>query len=78
VHLSADVMSHQSNNAFAVWSGQSFAGFRQASRQSIDPQSTIEIEHHLDDGRIFEKPCNRRTEGCAQHACATRDRLRLK
>jgi hypothetical protein len=78
VNLGAHVMSDQSNNALPVGSGQAFASFRQTSREPVDPQPAIGIEHYLDDRRIFEIARNRRTECRAQHARTARDCFRLK
>jgi hypothetical protein len=53
MNLSAYVMGDQSNDAFAVGSGQALVSLRQPSRQPVNPQPSIGIEHHLNDRRIF-------------------------
>jgi len=50
----ADMVSHQPHDAFALGGGQSLLRLGQAGRQPVDPESTIGVEHHFDDGRIFE------------------------
>ena len=44
--------------------------------QAVDPQPSIRIEHHLDNGGIFQKRGDVRPERRAQHAGTACDRLR--
>ena len=46
--------------------------------QTVDPEPTVGVEHHFDDGRIVEPICDCWPKRSAQHACAARDRLRLQ
>ena len=52
------------------------AGVGQAVRQPVDPEPAIGIEHHLDDGGVFEPCGDGRPKRRAQHARAARGRLR--
>jgi hypothetical protein len=73
MHLRSDMVSDKTHDALHVRRGQLFAGISQAFRQSVDPQPTIGIEHHLNDAGIFEPRSDRRPERGAQHSRAARD-----
>ena len=77
MNLGADVMGNEPHDALAVGCGEALAGIRQATRQPIDPEPAIGIEHHLDDDRVFEPGRDRRSKRGAQHACTTRYHLGL-
>ena len=66
--LDADVMRNEAHDAFGVCGGDAAAGIFEATRQTVDPQATVRVEHHFDDARIFEISRDRGTERGAQHA----------
>jgi hypothetical protein len=74
--LSADVMCDKANDAFAVSRRQNRAGVGQPGCQAVDPQPPVWIEHHLDDGGIFQKRGDVRPERRAQHTGTARGRVR--
>lgn len=77
MHLRTYVVRYQANNALAIRCGESFACVDQATRQPVDPQPPIRIEHHLDDRFIFEVAGNRCAKRTTKHARAARIRFRL-
>ena len=77
VHLRAYMVRYQTNNALAVRRRQCFAGINQATRQPVNPQPPIGIEHDLDDRVIFQVAGNRRAKRATQHSRTARIRLRL-
>ena len=54
---------------------QRLAGIGEALAQPVDPEPPVRVEHHLDDGRIFEQAGDGGPERRAQHARAARDRF---
>jgi hypothetical protein len=40
----------------------------QPLRQTVDPDPTVGVQHHLDDTRVLEKSSDRRAERGTQHA----------
>ena len=70
MHLDADMVRDQAHDAFGVRRRDAAAGVFEAARQPVDPQPTVGIEHHLDDGGIFEIAGDRGPERGAQHARA--------
>ena len=52
------------------------AGVGQAFGQAVDPEPPVGVEHHLDDGGVFQKRGDGRPERGAQHARTACDRLR--
>src|SRR5947208_250105 len=78
MNLSADVMGNEPHDALAVGCSETLSGIRQPSRQPIDPEPAIGIEHDLDDPGVFEPGRYRRSERSTQHACTTGYRLGLK
>jgi hypothetical protein len=72
MHLGADMVSDETQDALAVLRRQSLAGVAEAPGQAIDPQTTVRIEHDLDDGRIFQPARDRRPHRRTQHANAAR------
>lgn len=66
--LGADMVRDESHDPFAICGRQLLACIRQAFGQPVDPEPAVRIEHHLDDRRIFQKPRDGRSKGCAQYA----------
>ena len=77
MHLGADMMRDQANDALAIGGRQSFTGVGKALRKPVDPEPPIGVEHHLDDRGIFQKGGDRGPEGRAQHPRTAKDRLRF-
>ena len=76
--LRADMVRNQTDDALAVSGGELYARISEAVAQPVDPKTSVRIEHHLDNRRVFE-PCGdvgpqRRSE----HACATGERFGLE
>ena len=78
MHLDADVMRNKANDAFRVGGRDTAAGIFEATRQPIDPQPTVGIEHHLDDAGVFQIGGDGRAERGAQHARAAGESFRPK
>jgi hypothetical protein len=70
VNFCTDMVSDQSNDAFAIRRGHRFASVHQATRQPVGPEPAIPVEHHFNDCRIVQKTGHCRTESRAQHARA--------
>ena len=77
MHLGADMMRDQANDALAIGGRQSFTRIGKTFRQPVDPEPPIGVEHHLDDRGIFQKRGDRRPEGCAQHSRTAKNRFRF-
>ncbi len=45
------------------------------TRQTVDPEAAVGIEHHFDDARVFEVARDRRSERGAQHARTASERF---
>lgn len=54
----------QAHDPLAVCCGQHPPAILEPARQPVDPKPTIGVEHHLDDGWVFEEGLRR--EPCAQ------------
>jgi hypothetical protein len=65
--LDADVISDEPHDALRIGRHDAEASVVEAARQPVDPESTIGIEHHLDDARIFEIAGNRWPQRGARH-----------
>ena len=74
----ADMVSDQPYDALALGGCQSLLRLDQAGRQPVDPEPPIGVEHHFDDGRIFEPGCDGGPERGAQHAGAPGNDLCLE
>ncbi len=73
--LGADMVRDQAHDAFAIGWGQMFAGIGQPFGQPVDPDAPVGVQHHLDDGGVFQKPGDGGAERGAQHPRATRQAL---
>ncbi len=70
VDLGADMMRNQPDDPLAVVCSHPGARVGQPARQPVDPEPSVGIEHHLDDGRVFQPRRNRRPERGPEHAGA--------
>ena len=59
MNLGADMVRDQANDALAIGGRQALAGVGKPSRQPVDPQPPIGVEHHLDDRWIFQEAGDR-------------------
>ena len=75
MNFRADMVSHETDDAFAVCRGKDGVSFAQAFRQAVDPEPPVRVDHHFDDGRIFKESGDVRPERGAKHACAARCRF---
>lgn len=71
MNLSADMMGHQPDDALTIGGREPLPCIGQALRQTVDPDATVRVQHHLDNTRVLEKPRDRRAERGAQHARTT-------
>lgn len=75
MHLRTDMMSDQAHDAFAIGSRHHLAGVGQPFGKPVHPDAAIGVQHHLDNGRFFQKPGDGGSERGAQHARAALDRF---
>lgn len=66
--IDADMMGDQADDALAIRVGNAMIGFAKAFGKTIYPQSSIRIEHNLDNLRVVKVLGDDRTQRCAQHA----------
>ena len=78
MHLGADMVGHEPDDTFAVSGGETLPRVGETLRQTIHPKATIGVQHHLDDGGVFEEPRDRGTKRGAQHARAANKCLRFE
>jgi hypothetical protein len=62
MHLGANMVSDEPHDALAIIWRQTFAGIDQTTRQPIDPEPTVGIEHDLDDPGVFQEQRDGRSE----------------
>ena len=62
MHFRTNVMGDETHDSLAVGGSQSFASVRQTFCESVDPQATVRIEHHLDDRGVLKPRTDRRPE----------------
>ena len=55
MHLGSDMVRDEAYDAFAIVWRQTFAGIDQTTHQPIDPETTVGIQHDLDDLRVFQE-----------------------
>ena len=70
MYLDTDMVGHQAHDALGVVGREAGAGVFQSTRQPVDPEAAIRVEHDLDDGRVFEVAGDGWPKRSAQHACA--------
>jgi hypothetical protein len=75
MHLRSDVVGDEANDPLAVGRRQSLTRVGQTLSQPVDPEATVWVQHHLDDGGVFEPAGNRWPQRGAQHAGAAGDRF---
>ena len=75
--LGANMMRDEPHDPLAIRRQQPLARVGKAIGQPVDPQPAVWVEHHLDDGGVFEPAGYCRTKCCAKHAGAARDRFTL-
>jgi len=75
--LGTDMMRDEANDAFAVSGRQLLACVAQPFREPVDPQPPVRVQHHLDDGGVFQMPGDGRTQRRAQHPRAAGKTLML-
>jgi hypothetical protein len=73
-----DVMGDETHDPLAIRGGQFFTGVRKAFGQTVDPQVTVGIKHHLDNRWILKPSGDRRPERRAQHPRTARGRFRFQ
>ena len=78
MNLSADMMRDKSQDAFAIARRQTLSGIGKSTRQPVDPEPAVRIEHNFDDRWVFKPERDSRPERGAQHARATRRRLLIE
>ena len=54
MNLRADMMRDQPHDAFAIGGRQVAARIGQPFGQSVDPDAPVRVQHHLDDGHVFQ------------------------
>ena len=74
--LDADVMGDKPDDALRIPGRNSAAGVLQTSRQAINPEPAVGIEHHFDDARVLKVSGDRRAKRGAQHARAAGEGFR--
>jgi len=78
MHFGADMVGDETNDPLAVGSGHDAPAILQATRQPVDPQPAVRVQHHLDDRGVLEEGRDRRPERGAQHARASGKSLGMK
>ena len=76
--LGANVMGDQTQDTLRIGSRDDDACCLKATGKAVDPESSIRIEHHLDDAGIFEISGNCRTKCRAQHPGTAEERFGLE
>ena len=71
-------MCDQPDDAFTIRGDERRAGLGKAFGQPVDPESPVGNQHHLDNGRVFQKSSDVRPERRAQHAGTARERFCLR
>ena len=54
MHLDADMVRDQTHDALRIGGRYTATGIFKPARQTVDPELSVRIEHHLDDRGIFE------------------------
>jgi len=68
----------EADDALAVGRAQPLAGIGEPVPKPVDPEPTVGVEHHHDDGRVFEPTRNMRPERRPEHAEAALDCFRFE
>lgn len=59
MHLGADMMGDEADDAFAIGRGKSLSRIGQAVTEPVDPEPSIGVEHDLDDRGTFQETGDR-------------------
>ena len=71
----ADMVGDEAHDALTVGRREPLTRVRQTFREAVDPETTVGVEHHLDDAGVPEESGNGGTEGGPQHAGPAKYRL---
>jgi hypothetical protein len=63
----ADMMRDQSQDALGIGRRNDGAGRLKPARETIDPESSVRVQHHFVNARIFEVGGNHRPHCGSQH-----------
>lgn len=58
MNLYADMMCDKTHDAFACRCAHRLACVRQTFGKPVDPQTPVRVQHHFNDGWVFQKTCN--------------------
>jgi hypothetical protein len=75
--LGADMMRDQAHDALAIGGRQPSRRYRTALRKAGRSRCARRVQHHLDDGGVFQKAGDGRAERGAQHPRAARQAFGL-
>jgi hypothetical protein len=64
----ADMVRDQAHDALAIGGRQPLARVGQPFGKPVDPDAPVGIQHHLDDGRVFQKRAMAGRARCAASA----------
>ena len=78
MNFRTNVMGDEPYDPLAIGGRQSFAGLDEPFSEPVHPQATIRIEHHLDDGWIFNPRSDRGPKRSAQHSRTAGYRFHLE
>src|SRR5450755_114486 len=78
MNLSTHMVRNKPHNPLAIVRRQTLSGIDESTREPIDPEPAIRVEHHFDNGRVFEPKRDGRAKRRAQHARAARGRLLIE
>ena len=78
MNLGADMVRNQPHNPLAIIRRQTLSGIDEPAREPIYPKPAIGVEHHLDDGSVFEPERDGWAKRGAQHARAARHNLLIE
>jgi len=78
MHFGAYMVRDETHDALSIGGRQTFVGIGKTTRQPVDPEPAVRIEHHLDDRGILQPNRDGRTERGAQHARAARGGLLIE
>ena len=70
MNLGADMVRDKPQDAFPIARRQTLSSIEKSTCEPIDPEPAIGVEHHLDDGSVFEPERDGRAKRGAQHARA--------
>jgi hypothetical protein len=78
MNLGADMVRDKPQDAFPIARRQTLSGIEKSTREPIDPEPTVGVEHDLNDRGVFEPERDRRPKRGAQHARTTGRRLLIE